>query len=1204
MPARPVCVKGENIMKKGTWKKRIVSVGFAVLLSVSQLVSLMPSGTAHAEAAGDEAKLRILFTTDLHGQLSNVDYSTGAAYNTGGLSKAFTLLKAARQEAGEANTLTFDLGDVMYDYTTDYIYESDENEIQPMYQAMAAVGYDAITLGNHDFEYTLPYIQKQLNASGLTDKVVVSNITDAKTGAHVWNENKIIDKMLTTPNGGQVKVRVGVIGETIPTLSKKRCDYTGVLKGEDIVNNVMREAQTLKANGANIIVVLAHSGVGEENPVAMDENVCYALTKIPEVDVVLSGHKHAFFCADGTTKYDKYPGVDTKTRLVNGKNLVMVANNGKGIGMVDLGFTGDDQSCRLVSRKSVLRKVKKDTASDDTVSAYMGKWATTFLNDSNQILCEMGESSRMENYFGTIEDSGVMQLLNDIAISYGLQYKNVTNPQYKDLPIVAAAAYNRYGAGSGEDYFDISGNFTKADLYQMISYRIQLWSYIVTGSQLKEFLEWSASAYEMPGTPIASPPVATATAAPTTQAAVSTGTTVSTPAGEDEDDKKNIIPGTAVGENKQESQSIGLIDKLLAHKGAKPIQFLLQEEWRTNWSNFYIMDGIEYRLDTSVEPRYDQTGKMIHDTHRVTSLTRNGQPIADTDQVLLILNRLPGTILPSQFTTESLGKYSAANTREFFENYLDGQSMCGTMKHNVDDNWKVDTSDEYQYVVKTGAGAAGLAEKKPWFQKLLDDTEDFYYYLADFNNRDGRDTTGPSVNLKALNEVETNKDVPVAVQATDRSGIYAVRYLLGKYAVDSGAWDSAPIMDGSSFLCKENGVYSVMAMDMYGNRSIRYIRINNVNKSVLEAPKVATYTNRKTYIEGTAEPDATIYFEVQSGDIYKTVVKIDGTFKYNLPPQNADTKIFVYVVDDEGRASARTVVTVKRTGPNKPVLNKLVTSSRNLSGELNDANVYPIFFIDSKKIVYMQEDETKGLYEASEVYDPQYTVQYLNFNINEKGQYSFDLPELLPAESKVRMRTLDVAARNSMGTSRTVQQTVPAKPTMSEVTNLSKNVKVFTEEKCTSATLKVGKKIYTIRKATYVKSKKLYRYTQKIKRTDSGVALQAYLTNVKGNSAKLKATKKEVAPDTPKLNKVRPGVKKITGHVDIIGDGAEDEEVTVSSTNTKVFVFVGKKKYSAIINFEGDFRVKLKKPTASGDKIKVKARNENGVSLVRKQTVS
>ncbi len=1186
-------------MKKGTWKKRIFSVGFAVLLSVSQLVSLIPPSVAHAEGTGDEAKLRIVFTTDLHGQLSNVDYSTGAAYNTGGLSKVMTLLKAAREEAGEANTLTFDLGDVMYDYTTDYIYDYDENEIQPMYQAMAAVGYDAITLGNHDFEYTLPYIQKQLSATGLADKVVVSNITDATTGAHVWNRNKMIEKMLTTPNGGQVKVRVGVIGETIPTLSKKRCDYTGVLKGEDIVSNVTQEAQILKANGADIIVVLAHSGVGEENPVAMDENVCYALTKIPEVDVVLSGHKHAFFCADGTTKYDKYPGVDTTTRLVNGKNLVMVANNGKGIGMVDLGFTGNAESCSLVSRKSVLRKVKKDTASDDAISAYMGKWATTFLNDSNKILCELGESSRMENYFGTIEDSGVMQLLNDVAISYGLQYKNVTNPQYKDLPIVAAAAYNRYGAGSGEDYYDISGNFTKADLYQMISYRIQLWSYVVTGSQLKEFLEWSASSYEMPGAPIASPPVSTAPATPTTEAAVSTGAAASA----DGEDIKNTISGAVIGDNKQESQSIGLIDKLLSYEGAKPIQFLLQEEWRTNWSNFYIMDGIEYQLDTSVEPRYDQTGKMIHDTHRVKSLTRNGQPIADTDQVLLILNRLPGTILPSQFTTEGLGKYSAANTRIFFESYLDEQSMCGTMKHNVDNNWSVKTSNNYQYVIKSGAGSADVAEKKSWFRELLDDTEDFYYYLADFSDKNGNDTTGPSVNVKSLNEVETNKDVPVAVQATDGSGIYAVRYLLGKYAIDSGAWDNAPIVDGSSFLCKENGVYSVMAMDVYGNRSIRYIRINNINKSVLEAPKVATYTNRKSYIEGTAEPDATIYFEVESGDIYKTVVKIDGTFKYELPPQNADTKIFVYVVDDEGRASARTVVTVKRTGPNKPVLNKLVTSSRNLSGELNDANVYPVFFIDSKKIVYMQEDETRSFYEKSEIFDPQYTIQYLNFNINEKGQYSFDLPELLPAESKVRMRTLDVASRNSMGTSRTVKQTVPAKPTMSEVTNLSKKVKVFTEEQCTSATLKVGKKIYTIRKATYVKSKKLYRYTQKISRSDSGVSVQAYLTNVKGNSEKLKVTKKEVVPDTPKLNKVRPGARKITGHVDVVGDSTGEEEVTVSSTNTKVFVYVGKKKYSAVINFEGDYRVKLKKPAAAGDKIRVKARNAKGASLVRKQTV-
>lgn len=1169
--------------------KRLVCIGLAFILTAIQLLGTGPALKASAEDA-DTANLRLLFTTDLHGQVTSVDYSTGAAFPLGGLAKASTLLKKAREEVGAGNTMTFDLGDVMYDYTTDYIYDYDENTIQPIYQAMASMGYDAITLGNHDFEYTLPYIQNQLNSTGLTDKVVVSNIKDANTGASIWNENKIIERTLTTSQGNNLTVKVGIIGETIPTLSKKRCNYTGVLVGEDIVANVTKQAQTLKSQGADVIVVIAHSGVGEEVPVEMDENVGYALTKIDNVDVVLCGHKHSFFCADGTTKYDSYPGVDTTTGLVNGKNLVMVANSGKGIGMVDLTMSGASGSSQIVGRKSAIRKVKKTTAADETINNYMGSWADTFIADSGEILCEMDSSVRLQNYFGTLEDDGVIQLLNDIGISYGLMYQNNENTAYKDLPVVSAARYSKYGGGSGDDYYDISGNFTRADLYQMMNYRVQLWLYSVTGSQLKEWLEWSASAYETTGNNVI----------PTTPAGVSSSASKSkTSAGGEK-------TSSAVSQEQLTRKGISQIDNylegILSYQGAEPLQYALQEEWLTDWSTYYVLDGVEYHINTSVAPRYNYDGTLINDTRRVDRVTRNGKEINDSDQFLFVVNRLISTPIPNQFVTEAIGRVSAANTREYIANYLERESLCGTMKNTQDNNWSVDFSDEYQYVVKTGAGAAEIADTKEWIAELLDSSEDFYYYRADFSKRGTFDTTGPSLILKSLKDEETNNDVRVAVQATDMSGIHSVRYLLGKYTEDSNAWNKAPLLDGY-FDCKENGVYSVLAMDVYGNKTIRYIRVNNINKSVLEAPKVDTYTNRKTYISGTAEPTATIYFELETGEVYKTTVNDDGTFKYNLTPQKSGAKVYVYVKDDEGRASARTVVVVKRTGPNKPVMEKLVTSSRAVSGELNDENVYPVFIIDDKKTVFMQADGTKELYEKSSIYNAKYKVVEMSMNIKENGTYSFELPYLLPAKTKVKLRTLDVASRNSMLTSVKVTQTVPAKPIIDEVSNLSKKVNIYCEEKCSSATLKVGKKTYTIKKSTYVSKKKMYRYTKKIARTDSGVKIQVYLTNSKGKSAVLKTSKKELVPDTPTLKKVKAGTKKITGRVDVVGDGSQADGVTVENTKTRVFVFVNKKKYEAQVSFEGDYKLKLKKKIASGTKISVKARNVSGASLKRTITV-
>ncbi len=1173
--------------KRTTKKNKMMSILLALAMLAVELLGVMPVKTA--SAAGNTADLRIMFTTDLHGQVVDVDYSKGTLFANGGLTKASTLLSKAKSEVPDGNTLLFDLGDVMYDYTTDYIYEHDQNEIQPIYQAMSSLNYDAIILGNHDYEYTLPYIQKQYEATGLKDKVIASNITDAVTGKHVFNENKIIEKTLTTADGSQVTVKVGVIGESIPTLSKKRCDYTGVLAGEDMVANVQKETKILKDAGADVVVVLAHSGVGAEQPALMDENVGYALTKIDGVDAVLCGHLHSNFCADGTTKYDKYPGVDTENGLVNGKNLVMVANSGQGIGVVDLGIS---QNKEIVTRRSQIRKTKVNTAIDQNIAKYMDKWGSVFAADCTEVLAEIKSDARWQNYLGTVEDSSPIQLLNDMAISYGMEYQNNDNTDCKGLPVVAASRYSKYGAGSGVDYYDIKDAFTSADLYQLMNYRIQLWRYKITGAELREWLEWSASAYETAGSNVISgsaisSPNPAETPGITTPGAVTEGTQVT---------------GGNSG-NKGISQTSDLLAGILNYKGSRPLQYSLQELYLTDLSRFYIMDGVEYTIDNSVAPRYDYDGNKINDTWRVTSMTRNGQEIKDTDQFLFIVNRLDGTKMPALFKTAAMSKLSQADTRDYFKKYMQKLSECGSLGNLEDNNWNVKYSNKYFYILKTGSGARDMINKKSWDKEKLDSAGDFDYYRADLAAMDQTDKNGPDLNLTALTEIETNHPVKVAVQATDRSGIASLTYLCGKYLADSIAWNNAKAVTNGMFAADKNSIYSVRAVDGKGNVTIRYIRINNINEGILEAPKVDTYTNRKAYITGKAEPVTTIYFELEDSTVYKTSVNDDGSFKYALPPQNAGKKVFVYVKDDEGRCSARTVVTVKRTGPNKPVMERPTTAVRTVKGEINDKNVYPFFILDSKKTVFMQDDGTEELYKQCELYNKDYKIEKIKMDITSSGSYTFSLPYLLKAKTEVKVRTVDVANRVSMGTKRTVQQTVPAKPVMQTVTNLSTKVKVFSEEKCKSATITVGKKKYTITKKTYVASKKMYRYQRKIAKTNSGVKVNAYLTNTKGNSPVLKTKKTEVVPDTPKVNKLKAGLKKIRGHVDVVGDGTEADGVTVENTNTKVFILVNGKKHTASIDFGGNYTVKLKKPLASKDKVIVKARNKKGMGLKKKYVI-
>ena len=200
-------------MKKKKW-------GWIASLLLFFVLSGVYTQQSVAAAAAQTATLRIVSTTDLHGKVSKMYYDTGTEKN-GCLAQDYTLIENAKEEVGASNVLTVDIGDSMYGYSADYVLNHSADEtVQPVYKAMAAVGYDAITLGNHDFDYGFPYLKRQLELSGLADKCVLSNVVDADTGKTVWDETKIITKQLTTSKGKIVNVKIGLIGVTKPCLSE------------------------------------------------------------------------------------------------------------------------------------------------------------------------------------------------------------------------------------------------------------------------------------------------------------------------------------------------------------------------------------------------------------------------------------------------------------------------------------------------------------------------------------------------------------------------------------------------------------------------------------------------------------------------------------------------------------------------------------------------------------------------------------------------------------------------------------------------------------------------------------------------------------------------------------------------------------------------------------------------------------------------
>lgn len=957
-------------------KKRIILSISVVILLIVLLVTNQPINASETK----EIKLRFISTSDLHGRLTTKNYEDGVTY-TGSLSRAYTAIEEARNEKGKENTFTFDIGDVLYDYTTEYIYEHDEEAIQPIYKAMAKyMDYDAITLGNHEFDYGKDYILNQIKGAGLQDICVVSNLTDSKTGQPIFKKNMMLKRKAKASDGSEVSVQIGVIGETIPNLSKKRYNYTGVFATEDIVENVKTQATLLKKQGADVIVVIAHAGIGVEEPVKNAESVTYALTKIPEVDVVLGGHAHKRFPSNdlNVASFYELPNVDKSTGLVNGKSLIMTNDRATSIGVADLTLEVSGEQKTITQRSSELRKIDKSVLANQEIEDSFGDWAIKLQEALEKIVGKVQTGEEIQNYFGLVEDSNAIQLLNNSKINYALQYINSSEgAQYKNYPVIAASHYMKYGENSASDYVNFTGQISEPKLAALMPYNKYLYLYRINGAQLKEWLEWSASAYE-----------------------------------------------TAYKPKEWSDEEMRTIQR------ESGLNSLLAEEWIDNWSPFYIFDGIEYVIDPSIEPRYDFNGKQINDTNRITDLTYNGEPIEDTTMFVLASDSISkGTPVYGKLN-KSVIKKGLNKAFVVLANYIRELGKVGDLIPEKDNNWRIRMPADQGFIVKTSRDSAELAKKASWYQNIINTIDQFTYFKGKFSNTVS-DTTGPNIVLASTNKNPTNQTIKIVVHATDVSGIKEIKYAEGDHNVGENMWTNAAVVKDGFFEVPSSGLYSVYVVDNKGNESVEKIKVDNIGVGIVPQPIIKSFSNRAVNITGTAEPGMKIFFETVD-DRYESVVKEDGTFAYALPPQWADNRIYVYIEDGDGNRSERTEVVVKRTGANMPITEPITNIETELKGKTNDELV--TVYVKSGKKVYVAKNGGKNKYLKCNKYDKSLKIVETSLEINSNGEFTMKLPAQNGGR-KLKVYSIDHVGRVSRVENRVVEEVAPNIPTIYPVTN-------------------------------------------------------------------------------------------------------------------------------------------------------------------------
>ncbi|NQJ67935.1 bifunctional 2',3'-cyclic-nucleotide 2'-phosphodiesterase/3'-nucleotidase [Streptococcus suis] len=446
---------------------------------------------------GQSVDVRILATTDLHTNLVNYDYYQDKPVETLGLAKTAVLIEDAKAE--NPNVILVDNGDTIqgtplgnYKSLIDPI---EEGEQHPMYTALDTLGFDAGTLGNHEFNYGLDYLRKVITTAGMP--LLNANVLDPTTKDFLYQPYTIIDKTFTDTTGKAVSLKVGITGIVPPQiLNWDKAYLEGKVIVRDAVEAVRDIVPVIRENGADIVLVLSHSGIGDDQYEVGEENVGYQIASLSGVDAVITGHSHAEFpgTAEKPSFYAKYTGVDDTNGKINGTPVTMAGKYGDHLGVIDLNLTYTDGKWTTTSSKAAIRKIDTKSSVADSRIIDLAKEAHT--ETINYVRQQVGETTApINSFFALVQDDPSVQIVNNAQIWYAKQ--QLAGTPEAGLPILSAAAPFKAGTrGDATAYTDIpAGPIAIKNVADLYLYDNVVAILKINGAQLKEWLEMSAGQF-------------------------------------------------------------------------------------------------------------------------------------------------------------------------------------------------------------------------------------------------------------------------------------------------------------------------------------------------------------------------------------------------------------------------------------------------------------------------------------------------------------------------------------------------------------------------------------------------------------------------------------------------------------------------------------------------------------------------------------
>ena len=441
-------------------RRLLFSAVFAALL---MLACRIP-----AAAAEEETHVVILATSDMHGNIWGWSYEDNAETDNDGMARLYTYIRQICEE--DSAVFLIDGGDDLQGtILTDDIASKHPEDPHPVVAAMNYMGYDAMTLGNHEFDFGVPDMLKMLSTAEYP--VLAQNVFDTSgnylTGAG-WT---IIER------GG---VRLAVIGVVTPEVPRLDGNKAGV---EDTVFESAAEAvqkAIAEIDGrADIVMVSAHMGLAAQyDEEGGSDSAQKILDMNPEIDVLQVGHLHI-------TVNEKQGNT-----VIGG-----VRNAAREAARFDLTLDEDgqitDAEVTIVDMvdyepSEEIREIPSVSEAHEKAIALAGGGSSEGGNalgtgEASVVLGSTTARFQPENEItgipeGKLRDTAVIDLILKVEL------------ENSGADVASAALFkDTSDLPEGDIYY---GNIFDIYKYDNILYRVP-----VTGRELKDYMEWSACCY-------------------------------------------------------------------------------------------------------------------------------------------------------------------------------------------------------------------------------------------------------------------------------------------------------------------------------------------------------------------------------------------------------------------------------------------------------------------------------------------------------------------------------------------------------------------------------------------------------------------------------------------------------------------------------------------------------------------------------------